>query len=236
MSAEKRAAFLYTQETPVGCQILRLLFTSVLLGSLSLFSAVEKTPRQLLILGDSLTAGYGLSTPSKEAFPAQLQAILDEKKLPWRVIAAGLSGDTTAGGLRRTDWVLRQKVDLFLVALGGNDGLRGLPTKDTEANLKAILVKVKAKYPAARLYVAGMQMPPNLGPDYTEAYQKVFPEAARDSGAGLIPFLLEGVGGIPTLNQADGIHPTAEGHRKIAELLWKILKPEFETGPRKQDS
>ncbi|MBI5382447.1 MAG: arylesterase [Opitutae bacterium] len=187
-------------------------------------SGATSATKMMLILGDSLTAGYGLDDPATEAFPARLQQLLNKAGASWRVVGAGLSGDTTAGGLRRVDWALRQPVDLFVLALGGNDGLRGLSPAATRANLDGILAKVRAKYPAAKLVVAGMQMPPNLGADYLDAYRAVFPAAAQAAGATLIPFLLEGVGGVPELNQPDGIHPTAKGHARVAETLWRELR------------
>ena len=184
-----------------------------------------KGTRTLLFFGDSITAGLGLHDPGREAYPALIQERISAARLPWRVINAGLSGETTAGGLRRVDWVLRAPVDVFVLALGGNDGLRGIPPAVTEANLDAIIARVCSRYPAARVVVAGMQMPPNMGPDYTRAYAAVFPAVAGKTGAALIPFLLEGVGGRPDLNQADGIHPTAAGHRIVAEDVWRVIEP-----------
>ncbi|HZP59259.1 MAG TPA: arylesterase, partial [Opitutaceae bacterium] len=140
------------------------------------------------------------------------------------VVNAGLSGETTAGGRRRIDWILRQPVDLFVLELGGNDGLRGISPADTRANLQAIIDRVRGKYPAARIVLAGMQIPTNLGPDYTRAFRTLFPELAEKNHLPFIPFLLQGVGGHPELNQADGIHPTAAGHALVAENVWKILR------------
>jgi acyl-CoA thioesterase-1 len=141
------------------------------------------------------------------------------------VVNAGVSGDTTAGGLRRLDWLLRRPVDILLVELGGNDGLRGLPIGATRTNLTAIISRTREKNPSARIVVAGMQMPPNLGEDYVTQFRALFPAVAKDQQALLIPFLLEGVGGVPSLNQADQIHPTAEGHALIASNLWRVLEP-----------
>ena len=179
--------------------------------------------RTLVFLGDSLTAGYGLNPD--EAFPALIQRKIDEVRLPWRVVNAGLSGETTAGGLRRLDWILRQRIDLLVIELGGNDGLRGLSPVDTRANLQNIIDRVRAKQPAAQIILAGMQMPVNMGPEYTREFAAVYPALAKQSRVRLIPFLLEGVGGRPELNQPDGIHPTAEGHRIVAETVWKALTP-----------
>ena len=145
--------------------------------------------------------------------------------LLYRVVNGGLSGETTAAGLRRIEWMLRERVDVFVLALGGNDGLRGILPPVTRENLAGILAKVRAKYPEAKLVVAGMQMPPNLGVDYLAAYRAVFPEVAKATGATLIPFLLEGVGGMPELNQHDGIHPTAAGHALVAETVWQVVRP-----------
>ncbi len=190
-------------------------------GNLSAFAAA---PKAILIFGDSLTAGLGLDDPSTQAYPALLQKKIDAAGLPYRVINGGLSGETTAAGLRRIDWMLRERVDVFVLALGGNDGLRGILPPVTRANLVGILEKVRAKYPEAKLVVAGMQMPPNLGPDYLAAYRAVFSDVAKATNATLIPFLLEGVGGVPELNQRDGIHPTAKGHEQVAETVWRVLR------------
>jgi acyl-CoA thioesterase-1 len=184
------------------------------------FAAETKT---ILFYGDSLTAGYGLDPD--EAFPALIQKKITDAGLPWRVVNAGLSGETTAGGLRRLDWILRQKVDIFVLELGGNDGLRGIAVDVTRHNLAAIVERVRAKYPDAKVVLAGMQMPANMGGEYTKSFAAVYPEVAEEYHAILIPFLLDGVGGIPELNQPDGIRPTAAGHAKVAATLWKTLQP-----------
>jgi acyl-CoA thioesterase I len=186
-------------------------------------SAEKKT---IVILGDSLAAGAGVD-PS-EAFPALLQKKVTEAGLNYTVANAGVSGDTTAGGLRRIDWVLKRKVDVLVLELGGNDGLRGIPVEATRTNLQAIIDKTKQKYPAVKIVVAGMQMPPNMGEQYNNAYREIFPEIAKANHADLIPFLLEGVGGNPELNQPDHIHPNVEGHKIVAENVWKVLKPVLE--------
>jgi acyl-CoA thioesterase-1 len=184
--------------------------------------AAEKT-KTLLFFGDSLTAGYGVDPD--EAYPALIQRKIDDAGRPWRVVNAGLSGETTAGGLRRLDWILRQPVDLFVVELGGNDGLRGIDPSTTRANLIAMIDRVRQRYPEATIVLAGMQLPTNMGPEYTRAFAAIYPEVAKEARVPLIPFLLDRVGGIPSLNQADGIHPTAEGHRIVADTVWLALQP-----------
>lgn len=193
--------------------------------------AIESRDQKVcIILGDSLTAGYGLSAPDEEAFPARLQELCIRSGLGWRIQAAGVSGDTTAGGLRRIDWLLRRPTHGVLIALGGNDGLRGIPPAETASNLKGIIAKVRAKYPDAMVWLAGMQMPPNLGSDYLRAYKAVFGTVASETGVAFIPFLLEGVGGVTELNQTDGIHPNAEGHRKMALLVWRAIEGALRAG------
>ena len=180
-------------------------------------------PRTLVFFGDSLTAGYGLDPD--DAFPAVIQRKIDAAGLAWRVVNAGLSGETTAGGLRRLDWILRQHVDLFVLELGGNDGLRGIALDSSRANLQAIIDRIRTRYPAVVIVLAGMRLPTNMGPEYIHQFERMFPDLAEKNHLALIPFLLEGVGGIPTLNQADGIHPTVEGDAKVAETVWKVLLP-----------
>lgn len=182
---------------------------------------------RIVILGDSITAGYGLDP--KEAYPALLQKKIDEAKLNYTVVNAGVSGDTTAGGLRRVTWAMSQGAEVFIIALGGNDGLRGISPKQTEENLTGIITKARAKSPQAKVFVAGMQMPDNMGADYVEQFKGVFPKVATVNNAILIPFLLEGVGGDPKLNQADQIHPTAEGQKKIAETVWKAIEQKLKS-------
>ena len=179
--------------------------------------------KRILFFGNSLTAGMGLDP--EEAFPALIGQKLDSAKLGYEVVNAGLSGETTAGGRSRVGWVLRQPVDVFVLELGANDGLRGLPLTDTRRNLQAIIDTVRRKSPGAKIVLAGMQVPPNLGLAYTKDFRGLFQEIAAKNNATLIPFLLEGVAGHPDLNQKDGIHPTAEGDRIIARTVWKILLP-----------
>ena len=178
-------------------------------------------PTSLLFFGDSLTAGYGLSP--EEAFPALIEKELNKKERVARVTNAGLSGETSAGGLARIDWVLRQPIDIFILELGANDGLRGLPLDQTRKNLQGILDKVKNKNPNAKLVIAGMMVPPNMGQQYSKEFSKIYPDLAKKNNATLIPFLLEGVGGNEKLNQADGIHPNVEGHRIIARNLTAVF-------------
>jgi acyl-CoA thioesterase-1 len=178
-------------------------------------------PKSILFFGDSLTAGYGLSP--EEAFPALIEKELNKKSAVVKVTNAGLSGETSAGGLARIDWVLRQPIDVFVLELGANDGLRGLPLDQTLKNLQGIIDKVKAKYPQTKLVLAGMMVPPNMGKQYSLEFKNIYPALAKKNNATLIPFLLDGVGGIEKLNQADGIHPNVEGHRIIARNLSVIL-------------
>lgn len=186
-------------------------------------TATPSNKKIILFFGDSLTAGYGLDDQS-EAFPGVIQRKIDSLKLPYAVINAGVSGETTAGGLGRIDWMLKQKVDVFVLELGANDGLRGIPVSATTNNLQAIIDKVKAKYPDAKLVLAGMQVPPSMGKDYLTSFKALFPKLAEKNKVALVPFLLAGVGGDPKLNQPDGIHPTAEGAKIVADNVWKVLK------------
>jgi len=181
------------------------------------------TPKTILFFGDSLTAGYGLSP--EEAFPALVEKTLNKKGKAVKVTNAGLSGETSAGGLSRIDWILRAPIDVFILELGANDGLRGLPLEQTRQNLQAIIDKVKSKYPKAKIVVTGMMVPPNLGKAYTDEFQKIFPELAKKNNATLIPFLLQDVAGIEKLNQADGIHPNIEGHKIVAGNVVSVVEP-----------
>jgi acyl-CoA thioesterase-1 len=186
-------------------------------------------PQTVVILGDSLAAGYGVDLT--EAFPALLQKKIDAAGLKFSVVNAGLSGDTSAGGLRRIEWLLKRRIDVLVLELGGNDGLRGIPAASTRTNLQAIIDRTKQKYPQLQLVIAGMQMPPNMGEEYNSAFRGIFPDLATANRAALIPFLLEGVGGKPELNLPDLIHPTAKGHRIVAENVWKVLRPVLEKTP-----
>ncbi|MGH7482011.1 MAG: arylesterase [Longimicrobiales bacterium] len=178
----------------------------------------------VLFFGNSLTAGFGV--PLSAAFPARIQARIDSAGLPFRVVEAGVSGETSAGGARRIDWILaRQPVDVFVLELGGNDALRGLDPDAMERNLQTIIDAVRRANPDVEIVVAGMLAPPNLGERYTSPFRRVFMELAERNDATLIPFLLEGVGGVAELNLADGIHPTAAGHARVADTVWRYLEP-----------
>jgi acyl-CoA thioesterase-1 len=186
--------------------------------------------RTIVFFGDSLTAGYGLSDPGADSYPARIQARIDAERLHWRVVNAGLSGETSAGGLRRIDWVLNQKVDAFVLELGANDGLRGTATEVTQANLQGIIDRVRLKDPQARIVLVGMRMPPNMGQDYAGAFQALFPALAKKNGTALVPFLLEGVAERPDLNQGDGIHPNPSGAALVADNVWKVIFPILTAG------
>jgi acyl-CoA thioesterase I len=177
----------------------------------------------VLFLGTSLTAGLGLDP--EQAYPALIQEKIDSAGLNYRVVNAGVSGETSAGALRRTDWLFREPVFVLVVETGANDGLRGLSPDSLEANIQGIFDRARQLKPPPRLVLLGMRMPPNYGRVYADRFQQVYREVARRNGAALVPFLLEGVGGIPRLNQSDGIHPTAEGQRRIAETVWRVLEP-----------
>lgn len=180
--------------------------------------------RTIVFFGDSLTAGYGLDDHVTSAYPGLIQKKIEDAGLNYRVVNAGLSGDTSAGGRRRIHWILRQPVDVFVLELGANDGLRGLPIASTRENLQAIIDTVRVKNPSVKIVIAGMQMPRSMG-TYAEEFAAMYPALAKDNAATLIPFLLKGVGGRADLNLPDGIHPTAEGHRLVAETVWETLKP-----------
>lgn len=182
----------------------------------------EQGPRpRIVVLGDSLTAGLGL--PVEQAFPSILQSRLDDRGYAFEVVNAGVSGDTTAGGLRRLDWALGGDVKVLIVALGGNDGLRGLPVSEVKQNLQTIVARTRDR--RIKVLLVGIEAPPNFGERYTNEFRQVFRDVAREAGVAFVPFLLEGVAGIPALNQADGIHPTAEGARIMANTIWSGLEP-----------
>ena len=179
---------------------------------------------RVVFLGTSLTAGLGLADPASR-FTDRIQVLADSAGLPFRMVNAGVSGITSAGGPATISWFLRAPVQVLVLELGANDGLRGLSPDSMKANLQAVIDSTRTHYPEARLLLSGMQAPPNLGQAYASAFSSVFSELARTNGGTLIPFLLEGVAGFPELNQTDGIHPTPEGHRMIAQTVWEHLRP-----------
>jgi acyl-CoA thioesterase-1 len=188
-------------------------------------TSAKPGPR-VVFLGDSLTAGLGLE--ADQAYPAIIAEALHDNGITAEVVNAGVSGDTTAGGLRRLDWLLKQSPDVVVVGLGGNDGLRGLDPKASEQNLRQIIEKSKAA--GAKVLLLGMLIPPNYGPEYTAAFEEMYPRLSRELGVPLVPFLLEGVGGNAALNQADGIHPTAEGQKLVAKNVLTYLRPLLAAG------
>jgi acyl-CoA thioesterase-1 len=179
--------------------------------------------KNIIFFGDSLTAGYGLDEASSDSYPAIIEQKIDSLGLNYKVINAGLSGETTAGGNERVNWVIRQPLDIFILALGGNDGLRGIAPESSAENLQSIIDKVKQKYPSAKIVLSGMQAPPNMGETFTEQFKNMYPSLAQKNELAFVPFLLENVGGIPSLNQRDGIHPNIDGHKILAETVWSIL-------------
>ena len=179
--------------------------------------------RTVLFFGDSLTAAYGLDV--SQGYPALVKSKIEQAGLDWDVAVGAVSGDTSAGGLSRINWMLQRKIDLFVLALGANDGLRGTDTEATFANLQEIIDRVRAEYPNAQIVVAGMMMPPSHGKAYQEEFAAIFPKLAEENDAVLIPFLLDGVAGERSLNLPDGIHPTAEGQEVLAENVWRVIEP-----------
>jgi acyl-CoA thioesterase-1 len=202
----------------------RPLIVALVIVALALLLAAAPAPadeRVIVALGDSLTAGLGVA--AEEAYPALLERRLRGSGFPYRVVNAGVSGDTSAGGLRRLDWVLRARPEIVIVALGANDGLRGVPIAALRDNLTAIVTRLHAR--GVRVLLVGMRLPPNYGAAYADAFAQTFHDIARRTSAAFLPFLLEGVGGDPALNQADGIHPNAAGQRAVAERIWPALRP-----------
>lgn len=183
----------------------------------------KEEKKTILFFGNSLTAGYGLEP--EDAFTWIIQQRIDSLGLDYRIINGGLSGETTASGLNRLDWFLEEEPYIFVLELGGNDGLRGIPVTETRNNLKKILQLIKTKYPQTHIFLAGMQIPPNMGQEYSRSFKSMFKEVAEEENVQLIPFLLEGVAGDPALNLPDGIHPSEEGHQIVAETVWEYLEP-----------
>lgn len=184
----------------------------------------EMPHKRILFFGNSLTAGYGLEN-TEEAFPGLIQQKIDSLNLPYQAVNAGLSGETTAGGNERIDWLLKQQIDIFVLELGANDGLRGLPVDETYSNLQSIVNKVKSAWPDCKIVLAGMLVPPSMGQNYAESFKQIFPKLAKENELTLVSFLLENVAGEVELNQNDGVHPTKEGQRIMAENVWKTLFP-----------
>ena len=185
-------------------------------------SATTTKKKSIVFFGNSLTAGYGLSP--EQAFPALIQKKIDSLGLPYTVVNAGVSGETSSGGLTRIDWILQQPVDIFVLELGANDGLRGIQPSETKKNLQEIIDRVKAKHADVKLVLAGMQIPPNMGQKYSTEFRNIFPELADKNKTALIPFLLEGVGGEPDLNLPNDVHPNEKGSYIVTENVWKVLQ------------
>jgi acyl-CoA thioesterase-1 len=211
-----------SQSPRAGIAALALVLGAALAGLVPAAGAQDRT---IVFFGDSLTAGFGLADPGTQSFPSLVQTRIDAAHLPWRVVNAGLTGETSAGGLRRIDWVLRQKVDIFVLELGANDGLRGTAPAATQANLQEIVDRVRSRYPEARIVLAGMRMPPSMGAEYAAAFDGIFPALAARNGLVLVPFLLDGVAEKPDLNQGDNLHPNAEGAAIVAATVWKFILP-----------
>jgi acyl-CoA thioesterase-1 len=217
----KLAGFGFGAKVP-GASFCGFLALMLMLGATFARSA-EAERKTIVIVGDSIAAGHGVDP--EEAFPGLLQQRINEKKLPYEVVNAGVSGDTTAGGVRRMPWLLRRQMDVLVLELGGNDGLRGITPKETKANLEKITDLARERNPSVQIIIAGMQMPQNMGEEYTREFREVFPAVAREKKTKLIPFLLEGVGGKADLNLPDRIHPNLEGHKIIADTVWSVLEP-----------
>lgn len=205
------------------------LLACLYLLSIPQFGLLASEVQKIVFMGDSITAGYGLDPAA--AYPTLIQDRIKAKGLPYQVVNAGVSGDTTAGGLRRVAWVLRgSQPAIVVIALGGNDGLRGVPVEQTRKNLRLMIDKIRELSPDSRILLAGMRMPESMGADYTERFFESFAMVAAEKDVAQIPFLLEGVGGDPDLNQSDEIHPNAAGQQVIAETVWDALKPWLSKG------
>ena len=222
---KRRAAAVHGRERSFGFPGLArelAVLTCWILFTASALSA-EPERKTIVILGDSIAAGSGVEL--SEAFPSLLQRRIEQKQLPYEVVNAGVSGDTTAGGVRRMPWLLKRKIDVLVIELGGNDGLRGISPDETRANLEKIISLAHEQQPGARILLAGMQMPQNMGEEYNRRFRELFASVAKERKVDLIPFLLEGVGGKPELNQPDRIHPNPEGHKIVADNVWSVLGP-----------
>ncbi len=201
----------------------QVLTAIVLLFMVPLLLYGQDSSQRILFFGDSITAGYGID--KEDAFPALIQQKIDSLDWNYKAVNGGSSGETSAGGLTRIDWVLRQPVSVFVLELGGNDGLRGIDLDVTKENLQKIIHKVESEYPEATIIITGMQVPPNLGSEYTTKFKEMYPELAEDNDIELIPYFLDELGGDSELMQSDGIHPTEEGHQLLADKTWEVLKP-----------
>lgn len=204
-----------------------LVATVVLVGAA--VADTSESERAIVVMGDSIAAGYGVDPA--QAFPAVLQSLADEAGYEVKVVNAGVSGDTTAGGARRITWLLKRPVDVLIIELGGNDALRGIPTETSKKNLESIIIKTRERYPQAKILLTGMQIHENMGKEYTAQFKAVFEKVAKEQGVAFVPFLLDGVGGVETYNQADEIHPNPAGHKIVAANVWKALEPLLKTTP-----
>lgn len=202
---------------------MRQILTAVFIFLLPVLLTAQETSQRILFFGDSITAGYGVG--EGQAFPALIQQKIDSLGWNYEAVNGGSSGETSAGGLRRIDWVLKQPISVFVLELGGNDGLRGIDLDATQKNLQKIIDKVKSKYPEAKIVITGMQVPPNLGSEYTKVFKSMYPELAKKNNTQLIPYFLDDLGGDSELMQSDGIHPTEKGHNLLANKVWEVLKP-----------
>lgn len=221
----KHVLFAFTLAGLASCQSERTPQKIAKSDNLEQTSAQASAParKNIVFFGNSLTAAYNLSP--EQGFTALIQKKIDALGWSYTCVNAGLSGETTTDGKNRIDWVLQQPVDIFVLELGGNDALRGLPVQQSRSNLQAIIDKVKSKYPDCKIVLAGMMAPPNLGNGYTTAFRQMYPDLAKKNNTALIPFLLENVGGVAELNLEDGIHPNVEGQKMVAETVWKVLEP-----------
>jgi acyl-CoA thioesterase-1 len=183
---------------------------------------MKNEKKRILFLGNSITAGYGLII--EEAYPALIQQKIDSLKLNYECVNAGLSGETTSGGLRRLDWLMKNPVDILIIALGGNDGLRGIPPEHSKENLLQMVDKTRQKYNGVTIIIAGMEAPANMGEKFTKEFKTIFKEVSQQKKTAWVPFLIEGVGGIEELNQADQIHPNIQGQKIVAANVWRVLK------------
>src|SRR5438270_8251326 len=211
------------EDTTVAADTVTKASTSPRRDSVRADSSAVATGHTVLFVGTSLTAGLGLNPDS--AYPQLIQEKIESAHLPFAVVNAGVSGETTAGLLRRLDWLLRGNFDVVVVESGANDGLRGTPVATVKENLRTIVSRIRQAHPQAKILLVQMEAPPNLGPEYTNAFHALFGDVAKENGATLVPFLLQGVAGDRDLNQADGIHPNQQGEQIVADNVWKSVEP-----------